>query len=147
MSKFGGALMKLITRILIITTILLSAVGAMGAAPAAGADLRVAGLYKGIDTIDGSKLELRITDWKGFHQVQFTDQATSACGGGPARGKSAAVVVGTALHTYMTIKCVHTGVVVATNYDLVLVPTSQNTLMDVHGNHYTLVKGPGCRGL
>lgn len=137
--------MKILYRLLIFVSILVLALATMGAVPAATSDLRVAGLYKGTDAVDGSKLELKITDWMGFHQVQFTDKTASACGGTPARGKSGAVVVGNALHTYMTVKCVNTGLVVATNYDLVLVPTSQTTLVDVYGSHYTLVKGPGCR--
>jgi hypothetical protein len=138
--------MKIALRLLVIVLILMLALGTMGAAPAATSDLQIAGLYKGIDTADGSKVGVKITEWRGVYQVQFTDQSTSACGGGAARGKGGGVLVANALHTYMKVKCVGSGLVIATNYDLVLVPTAQNILVDVYGRVFTLVKGPGCRG-
>src|SRR4030042_1076937 len=101
--------MKLTRRMVALSMILVFSVLAMAAAPLAVNKYPFAGVWKGIDAVDGSKNELRVAGWNAVYNVQFTDTSVAACGGGVAKGRGGGTVVGGVLYTSFALKCKSNG--------------------------------------
>lgn len=138
--------MKLTRRMVVLSLVLVFSVLSMAAAPLA-VKYPFAGVWKGIDAVDGSKNELRITAWNKVYNVQFTDKSVAACGGGLAKGRGGGTVVNNVLYTSFSLKCKSNGVIINGTYNVALqLGAGQLTVVDGVGTVYNLKTRAGCNG-
>ncbi len=138
--------MKLSRQMVVLSLIVVFSVMSMAAAPLA-IKYPFAGVWKGIDAVDGSKNELRIVAWNGVYNVQFTDKSVAACGGGIAKGRGGGTVVAGVLYTSFTLKCKSNGVIINNTYNVALqLGADLVTVTDGIGTVYNLKTRAGCNG-